>query len=153
MSDTRMATSPALSFDPALLLQVQRIRVVFFDVDGVLTDGALYLADSGEEIKAFNSLDGHGMKMLRESGVELAIITGRTSRIVELPGAYAFARDKKLALPPGLVAIRRQGIYFAMITLALSQLLYFIYLQAPFTHGEDGIGISAGETSDWTPSW
>ena len=44
-----------------------------------------------------------------------------------------------LALITGIVAIRRQGIYFAMITLALSQLLYFIYLQAPFTHGEDGI--------------
>lgn len=46
----------------------------------------------------------------------------------------------------GLIAIRRQGIYFAMITLALSQLLYFIYLQAPFTHGEDGIqGIPQGK--------
>src|SRR3977135_1550673 len=45
----------------------------------------------------------------------------------------------------GVVAIRRQGIYFAMITLALSQLLYFIYLQVPFTHGEDGIqGIPQG---------
>jgi branched-chain amino acid transport system permease protein len=45
----------------------------------------------------------------------------------------------------GLVAIRRQGIYFAMITLALSQLLYFIYLQTPFTHGEDGIqGVPQG---------
>src|SRR5258707_13823608 len=44
-----------------------------------------------------------------------------------------------LAVVTGLVAIRRQGIYFAMITLALSQLLYFIYLQTPFTHGEDGI--------------
>jgi len=60
------------------------IRLAAFDVDGVLTDGALYLTDGGEEIKAFYSLDGHGMKMLRESGVELAIITGRTSRIVEL---------------------------------------------------------------------
>src|SRR3977135_1395605 len=50
-----------------------------------------------------------------------------------------------LAFIPGLVAIRRQGIYFAMITLALSQLLYFIYLQTPFTHGEDGIqGIPQG---------
>src|SRR5271167_4696306 len=44
-----------------------------------------------------------------------------------------------LGVITGLVAIRRQGIYFAMITLALSQLLYFIYLQTPFTHGEDGI--------------
>src|SRR5258705_11467034 len=50
-----------------------------------------------------------------------------------------------LAVITGLVAIRRQGIYFAMITLALSQLLYFIYLQTPFTHGEDGIqGIPQG---------
>src|SRR6201996_8757071 len=50
-----------------------------------------------------------------------------------------------LGVITGLVAIRRQGIYFAMITLALSQLLYFIYVQAPFTHGEDGIqGVPQG---------
>jgi branched-chain amino acid transport system permease protein len=55
------------------------------------------------------------------------------------------AASAGLAVITGLVAIRRQGIYFAMITLALSQLLYFIYLQAPFTHGEDGIqGIPQG---------
>jgi 3-deoxy-D-manno-octulosonate 8-phosphate phosphatase (KDO 8-P phosphatase) len=60
------------------------VRLAIFDVDGVLTDGSLYLTDSGDEIKAFNTLDGHGLKMLRESGVDLAIITGRTSRSVEL---------------------------------------------------------------------
>ncbi len=50
-----------------------------------------------------------------------------------------------LGLVTGFISIRRQGIYFSMITLALSQLLYFIYLQAPFTHGEDGIqGIPQG---------
>lgn len=64
--------------------KAKRIRLAIFDVDGVLTDGSLYLTDGGEEIKAFSSLDGHGMKMLRNSGVELAIITGRTSRCVEL---------------------------------------------------------------------
>ena len=59
-----------------------------------------------------------------------------------LAGAAAAAG---LAIITGLVAIRRQGIYFAMITLALSQLLYFIYLQTPFTHGEDGIqGVPQG---------
>lgn len=63
--------------------KARKVRLVIFDVDGVLTDGTLYLTDSGEEIKAFNSRDGHGMKMLRESGVELAIITGRASRCVE----------------------------------------------------------------------
>jgi branched-chain amino acid transport system permease protein len=51
-----------------------------------------------------------------------------------------------LSIVTGVVAIRRQGIYFAMITLALAQLLYFIYLQAPFTHGEDGIqGVPQGK--------
>ena len=64
--------------------RAHRISLAIFDVDGVLTDGSLYLTDSGDEIKAFNTLDGHGLKMLRESGVELAIITGRTSRSVEL---------------------------------------------------------------------
>ena len=63
--------------------KAKRVRLAIFDVDGVLTDGTLYLTDGGEEIKAFNSRDGHGMTMLRESGVELAIITGRTSRCVE----------------------------------------------------------------------
>lgn len=67
-----------------LYAKARAIRLAIFDVDGVLTDGSLYLTDGGEEIKAFDSHDGHGMKMLRESGVELAIITGRASRCVEL---------------------------------------------------------------------
>ena len=58
------------------------IRLMAFDVDGVMTDGGLYLSDSGEEFKRFNALDGHGLKMLRASGIEVAIITGRTSRCV-----------------------------------------------------------------------
>ncbi len=64
--------------------KIKPIHLVAFDVDGVLTDGGLYLSDSGEEFKRFNSLDGHGLKMLRASGVELAIITGRRSKCVEL---------------------------------------------------------------------
>ena len=64
--------------------RIKPLRLVAFDVDGVLTDGGLYLADSGEEFKRFNSLDGHGLKMLKASGVELAIITGRTSTCVAL---------------------------------------------------------------------
>ena len=68
----------------SLIERIKPIRLVAFDVDGVLTDGGLYLSDSGEEFKRFNTLDGHGLKMLKASGVELAIITGRTSRCVEL---------------------------------------------------------------------
>lgn len=68
----------------SLTEKIKPLRLVVFDVDGVLTDGGLYLSDSGEEFKRFNSLDGHGLKMLKASGVELAIITGRTSKCVEL---------------------------------------------------------------------
>ena len=58
------------------------VRMIVFDVDGVLTDGSLFFGDDGQEYKAFNSRDGHGIKMLRASGVEPAIITGRTSQVV-----------------------------------------------------------------------
>jgi 3-deoxy-D-manno-octulosonate 8-phosphate phosphatase (KDO 8-P phosphatase) len=57
---------------------------VVFDVDGVLTDGSLYLGDDGQEYKAFHSRDGHGMVMLMHSGVQVAIITGRTSDVVDI---------------------------------------------------------------------
>jgi 3-deoxy-D-manno-octulosonate 8-phosphate phosphatase (KDO 8-P phosphatase) len=66
-----------------LIAKAQRIRLVVFDVDGVLTDGALYLGDDGQEYKAFHSKDGHGLRMLQDSGVAVAIITGRVSRVVE----------------------------------------------------------------------
>ena len=65
-----------------LIARAQRVRLIAFDVDGVMTDGTLFLADDGQEYKGFNSLDGHGLKMLKASGVELAIITGRSSRVV-----------------------------------------------------------------------
>ena len=73
-----------MSAQMSLTERIQSIRLLALDVDGVLTDGGLYLSDSGEEFKRFNSLDGHGLKMLKATGVELAIITGRTSRCVEL---------------------------------------------------------------------
>ena len=63
--------------------RARKIRLAAFDVDGVLTDGALYYADSGEELKAFNVHDGHGMRMLKDSGIALAIISSRRSRSLE----------------------------------------------------------------------
>jgi 3-deoxy-D-manno-octulosonate 8-phosphate phosphatase (KDO 8-P phosphatase) len=66
-----------------ILERAARIRLVIFDVDGVLTDGSLFLGDDGQEYKAFNSRDGHGIKMLQKHGVVVGIITGRTSRVVE----------------------------------------------------------------------
>lgn len=60
----------------------QSVSLLALDVDGVLSDGQLYFSNQGEEIKAFNSLDGQGIKMLQSSGVKVVIITGRTSDIV-----------------------------------------------------------------------
>jgi 3-deoxy-D-manno-octulosonate 8-phosphate phosphatase (KDO 8-P phosphatase) len=62
----------------------KQIRLVIFDVDGVLTDGSLIMGDDGLEYKAFNAKDGHGMKMLQASGVEIGIISARNSRVVAL---------------------------------------------------------------------
>ncbi len=66
----------------ALRQQAAKIRLAVFDVDGVLTDGHLYFNENGEEMKAFCTLDGQGIKMLQRSGIDTAIITGRTSRLV-----------------------------------------------------------------------
>ncbi len=75
---------PALSFARELLLAAQDVRVVFFDVDGVLTDGGIYFSEHGETIKRFNTLDGHGLKLLQKAGVVPAIITGRDSAPLRL---------------------------------------------------------------------
>lgn len=90
--------------DQNILTRAARIELIIFDVDGVLTDGALYLDDEGRESKAFNSRDGHGMVMLREAGVPMAVITGRTSELVRIrmeslgiQHLYQGQRDKRPA--------------------------------------------------------
>lgn len=59
------------------------LRLAVFDVDGVLTDGRLYLLPDGQELKVFDARDGLGIKQLMRSGVEVAIISGRSSSVVE----------------------------------------------------------------------
>lgn len=66
-----------------LVQRARKVRLLVLDVDGVLTDGKLYFLADGSEAKAFSTLDGQGIKMLMNSGVNAAIITGRTSSIVE----------------------------------------------------------------------
>lgn len=89
---------PFLNFPPELLLQGQGVKVAFFDVDGVLTDGGLYFSEypdgheharatdgfrsSGEIIKRFNTLDGHGLKLLQKAGITPVVITGRDSSVL-----------------------------------------------------------------------
>jgi 3-deoxy-D-manno-octulosonate 8-phosphate phosphatase (KDO 8-P phosphatase) len=70
---------PALSFPAELLLRAQEVRLVIFDVDGVLTDGGLFFSEAGEILKRFSVLDGQGFKMLQRAGIAIAVITGRDS--------------------------------------------------------------------------
>ena len=70
---------PVLTFAPELLLRAQPVRVAFFDVDGVLTDGGLYFSEAGETLKRFHTLDGHGLKLLQRHGITPAVVSGRNS--------------------------------------------------------------------------
>ena len=83
-SSTPTLTSPALCPAPELLLAAQDIKLVFFDVDGVLTDGGLFFSEAGETLKRFSTLDGHGIKLLQRGGIVPAIITGRDSAPLRL---------------------------------------------------------------------
>jgi 3-deoxy-D-manno-octulosonate 8-phosphate phosphatase (KDO 8-P phosphatase) len=74
----------------------KEIKLIIFDVDGVLTDGSLYFDNQGEEFKAFNSLDGHGIRLLLDNDIEVAIITGRKSNLV-------LKRAKNLGLSSELI--------------------------------------------------
>ena len=67
-----------------ILNRTQNIKLLVLDVDGVLSDGKLYFSDKGVELKAFSTLDGQGIKLLQNAGIEVAFITGRKSNIVAL---------------------------------------------------------------------
>jgi 3-deoxy-D-manno-octulosonate 8-phosphate phosphatase (KDO 8-P phosphatase) len=99
---------PALRFAPELLLKAQGramgLKAAIFDVDGVLTDGRLFIGESGESFKAFSSLDGHGLKLLARGGIVPLVITGRDSPAVRrriadlgLPHAMYGVQDKLAA--------------------------------------------------------
>lgn len=66
-----------------ILERAKKIKLVVFDVDGVLTDGSLFYGDNGEEYKAFHAKDGLGMKLLMRTGVQIGIITARNSKLVQ----------------------------------------------------------------------
>jgi 3-deoxy-D-manno-octulosonate 8-phosphate phosphatase (KDO 8-P phosphatase) len=94
--------------------RARRVRLAIFDVDGVLTDGALTYSGSGEELKVFNVLDGHGMKLLQSSGVTLAVITSRASpavrermRNLDIELLFQGAQDKLATFNE---LIERQGV-------------------------------------------
>ncbi len=103
---------PALRYEPELLLAAQGMRAAIFDVDGVLTDGQVWIGESGEVFKAFSTLDGHGLKLLLQGGITPIVVTGRDSPAVRrrvadlgLPHAVYGAADKLAAAQPLLATL------------------------------------------------
>lgn len=82
MQSLTMDRFPGMS--PQLLEQAKLVKVLFLDVDGVLTDGGLQFTEHGETSKRFNTLDGHGIKLLQKAGITTAVITGRDSAPLRL---------------------------------------------------------------------
>ena len=111
-----MPLQPALTFPPEVLLAAQGaglgLRAAIFDVDGVLTDGRIYIGEHGETVKAFSTLDGHGLKLLALGGIVPVVISGRDSpalrrRVADLGLTHAAygAADKLAAAGPLLAAL------------------------------------------------
>jgi 3-deoxy-D-manno-octulosonate 8-phosphate phosphatase (KDO 8-P phosphatase) len=123
------ALRPALNFKPEQLLPAQDVRVAFFDVDGVLTDGGLYFSEheqraaaggqfyaASETIKRFNTLDGHGLKLLQKAGITPVVITGRDSVVLRarldalgITHAYFGTEDK---CPCAEATLKQLGLHW-----------------------------------------
>jgi 3-deoxy-D-manno-octulosonate 8-phosphate phosphatase (KDO 8-P phosphatase) len=109
-----MASVTSARFRPETLLRAQGaglgLKAALFDVDGVLTDGQLFISGQGEDFKAFHALDGHGLKLLKRGGIEPVVITGRDSpavrrRLADLGIVHAaFGAGDKLAAAEALMA-------------------------------------------------
>jgi 3-deoxy-D-manno-octulosonate 8-phosphate phosphatase (KDO 8-P phosphatase) len=67
---------PVQHFDPVVLLRAQAVKVVFFDIDGVMTDGSLFYTEAGETLKRFHVFDGYGIKLLKQAGITPAVVSG-----------------------------------------------------------------------------
>jgi 3-deoxy-D-manno-octulosonate 8-phosphate phosphatase (KDO 8-P phosphatase) len=102
-------------FTEALLARSRNIKVLLLDVDGVPTDGGLFYSAQGETLKRFNTLDGHGLKMLQSAGITVAVITGRDSeplraRLAALGISHArYGIDDKLPAAQDILAELQLG--------------------------------------------
>src|SRR6201996_7461522 len=152
ITDDTLSASPRAIRDEMIAFGIMTLLLAVVPFSGIYPFFVMQALCFALLACAFNLLIGYGgllsfghAMFLGTAGYVTAHalkVWGLTPELGILAGTAAAAG---LGVITGLVAIRRQGIYFAMITLALSQLLYFIYLQAPFTHGEDGIqGIPQG---------
>lgn len=113
----------------AIMARASNIKLLICDVDGVFSDGRIYLGNNGEELKAFHTRDGYGIKALRHAGIEVAVITGRTSAIVE-------QRMRSLTVP---------YVYQGQE----NKLAAFANLQQQLALSTDQIGYIGDDLADW----
>ena len=152
MTDDTLPATPRVIRDEMIAFAIMTVLLLLVPLTGLYPFFVMQGLCFALLACAFNLLIGYGG--LLSFGHAMFLGTGGyvTAHAVKVWGAppelgllVGLVASAGLGVITGVVAIRRQGIYFAMITLALSQLIYFIYLQAPFTHGEDGIqGIPQG---------
>src|SRR5579864_5849116 len=152
LTDDALPKTPRAIRDEMIVFAIMTVLLLLVPLTGLYPFFVMQALCFALLACAFNLLIGYGG--LLSFGHAMFLGTGGyvTAHAVKVWGAppelgivVGILASAALGVITGAVAIRRQGIYFAMITLALSQLIYFIYLQAPFTHGEDGIqGIPQG---------
>lgn len=116
---------------PAVRDRARAVRMMVFDVDGVLTDGSLWYSAHGEAVKPFNALDGHGLRLLREQGIRVAWVSGRKSAITA-------RRAAELGISPAL-----QGIHDKITALEDLAREAGLTLQALGYMGDDIIDLPA----------
>jgi 3-deoxy-D-manno-octulosonate 8-phosphate phosphatase (KDO 8-P phosphatase) len=126
--------------DPSVRARLQRLKLMVFDVDGVLTDGGLWYTEHGETLKRFHALDGHGLKMLAVSGIQVALVTGRESPIIA-------RRAAELGLGAVMQNVRDKGA-------ALTELLtrFGVALEQTGFMGDDLIDLPAMQRAGFSAS-
>ena len=152
MTDDSIPVTPRAIHDEMIAFGIMTAALLIVPLTGIYPFFVMQALCFALLACAFNLLIGYGGLLSFGHAMFLGTagyVSGHALKVWGLPPELGILAGTGaaagLAVITGLVAIRRQGIYFAMITLALSQLLYFIYLQVPFTHGEDGIqGIPQG---------
>src|SRR6201746_1437941 len=152
MTDDTLPVSPRTIRDEMIVFGVMTVLLAVVPFTGIYPFFVMQALCFALLACAFNLLVGYGGLLSFGHAMFLGTAGYATAHALKVWGLSpelgilaGTAGAAALGVVTGLIAIRRQGIYFSMITLALSQLLYFIYLQAPFTHGEDGIqGIPQG---------
>jgi 3-deoxy-D-manno-octulosonate 8-phosphate phosphatase (KDO 8-P phosphatase) len=130
-----LARTPA-----ALRERLARLKLMIFDVDGVLTDGSLWYGEQGEMFKRFNALDGHGLKMLATSGIKVALVTGREGPIVD-------RRAAELGLGDVLQNVRDKG---AVLTELVAR--YHLTFEESGFMGDDLIDLPAMQRAGFSAS-